>query len=178
MNRTRLGLIALAAVTAFPTSAPADAPRPEAGQVRKADLELAVVGGSRIARVRLEVADGATPVRALWDGLFTELFRAADRNGDGSLNPAEAERLPGSFALRQGPPYLNPGYPPSWTELDGDHDGKVGCVRGVRVINRFCGIAPFARVESVFNVGLRHAIACTPWSGALGANELTPHYSR
>lgn len=119
MKRTSLGLSLLILLVASPSAALGLEP------LRAADLELIVVAGSRVARVRVEASVDRTPVRTLWDETFTTFFRAADHDNDGSLNAIESEWLPGPFALRQGPPYLNPGYPVSWTELDGNHDGKA-----------------------------------------------------
>lgn len=88
-------------------------------------LELIVDGGDRIARVRIVVAIDGSSADAARDDAFAALFRAADLDGDGALNEAEGRRLPAAFALRQGVPFLNPGFPPEWADLDADADKRA-----------------------------------------------------
>ncbi|WP_435009019.1 EF-hand domain-containing protein [Tundrisphaera lichenicola] len=102
------------------SAARADDPHPEAGA-----LDLVLQAEGRTALIRLRIATGGVPVPALWDETFAALFRAADRDGDGSLDDVEIGKLPGAFALRQGPPFLNPGIPPSRAALVLDRDGRV-----------------------------------------------------
>lgn len=114
---THLGplLLAISSLAASP-----DAPE------GPADLELVLISSSRLLWIRLEVSAAGVPARAGWDRAFRALFDAADRDGDGRLDPSEAGWLPSAFALRQGYPYLNAGSPPAWDALDRDGGGTVG----------------------------------------------------
>jgi Ca2+-binding EF-hand superfamily protein len=91
-------------------------------------LELAVWEGGRPLRWQFRVEVDGRPVGMLWDEAFTALFAFADRDGNGTLDRAEAERLPSAFGLRQilwGGFVTGPGAGPLWSDLDRDGDGQV-----------------------------------------------------
>ncbi|MFO0908089.1 MAG: hypothetical protein U0794_06980, partial [Isosphaeraceae bacterium] len=73
----------------------------------------------------MDVISAGTVLRAQWNKAFQLLSESADTNRDGSVDEAEAARLPSPYALRQGPPHVIPGYPPNWGDLDRDSDGKA-----------------------------------------------------
>ena len=114
-----LGSLALAGCT--PASKPAVSPRGEA-------LELLFFEGEEPTRIELRVAIDGKPVPAIWDETFAKLFAYFDRNADGTLDTAEASRLPAPFALRQllwgaFSPFAGPA--PDFAALDLTGDGKL-----------------------------------------------------
>ncbi len=108
-----------------------------AGAARAAagDAELLFPAGDAPARLRLEVtADGRSPERA-WAAFLDRLFTHFDRDGDGSLSPAEAARvfplpLPGGREVAM-----------DFAALDTDHDGK-GSRAEFRAFYRSRGFTP------------------------------------
>jgi Ca2+-binding EF-hand superfamily protein len=91
-------------------------------------LELAVLGGDKLARVEARVAVDGVPVAALWDETFAKLFAYSDRDGNGTLDAKEVALLPSPRALRQamGSGFTPPtGAAPGLADLDANADGKV-----------------------------------------------------
>jgi Ca2+-binding EF-hand superfamily protein len=112
-----------------------------AGAARGAagDAGLVFPDGAAPARLRLEVlADGQPPDRA-WAAFLDRLFTHFDRDGDGSLSPAEAARvfplpLPGGREVAM-----------DFAALDTDRDGK-GSRAEFRAFYRSRGFTPVAVV--------------------------------
>lgn len=92
------------------------------------DAEWVVLDEARIGRVRLRADLGGEDAGAVWDRAIEKLFAFLDRDGDGSLSPAEAARLPGAFDLRRllwgnlAPPG---GVGEGWKAADADGNGKL-----------------------------------------------------
>ncbi|MBX9626674.1 MAG: hypothetical protein K2X82_22925 [Gemmataceae bacterium] len=104
-------------------------PDPPSGPSERADaLELLVLSDVP-ERLELRVVIDGRPVPAVWDETFAKLHAYLDRDGDGSLDHAEAARLPSAFALRQvlwGQFTTFAGDAPLFADLDLNGDGKVG----------------------------------------------------
>ena len=89
--------------------------------------EFLILGKQQTFRVGLTVDINGRPLADAWAGALDRLFADLDRNGDKSLDQAEAARAPDALRLRQ----LGWGYffavPKSapFDELDLDHDGRV-----------------------------------------------------
>lgn len=78
-------------------------------------------GGDKLTRIELLVEVDGRPVSEVWDETFGRLLAYYDRNNDGVLDPAEAERLPPGFTLRQllwGVTAPTVGAPVPWAELE------------------------------------------------------------
>ncbi len=112
---TRLAVLALGLLA---VSAPAADPPPS--------LELLALG-AKPARVELRVDADGTPVPNLWDEAFAALFAFHDRDGNRTLDRAEAGRLPSAFALRQVAwgQFAPSGPAPAFADFDADADGTV-----------------------------------------------------
>jgi Ca2+-binding EF-hand superfamily protein len=100
---------------------------------RPADLLFPADGGP--ARLRLEVTVGGRPPEAAWEAFLDRLFDHFDRNGDGSLSPAEASRviplpLPGGRSVAM-----------DFARLDTDRDGR-GSRAEFREFYRRAGFTP------------------------------------
>ncbi len=120
---TRFILLAAAlSVAAVPRAAdrPKVSPRADA-------LDLVLLGEKPV-RVELRIEIDGKSVPEVWDETFAKLLAFHDRDGDGSLDKAEAVRLPSAFALRgvlwgQFTPVT--GDAPPFADLDLDADGRV-----------------------------------------------------
>lgn len=88
-----------------------------AGPVRGADLVFP--HGEKEIRLRIEYADGERAPDAAWAEFLGRLFAHFDRDGDGALSEAEAQRV---FAL---PLADNKVIAPDFSAMDADRDGKV-----------------------------------------------------
>lgn len=124
MTRPALGLFALA-VAACGLGPAAD---PAPAKTAAVPVELVLLDGDKAVRVELVAEVDGVPVSAVWSETFAKLFAYCDRNGDGSLDAAEAARLPSARALRQamGNGFVPPaGATPAFADLDRDADGKV-----------------------------------------------------
>lgn len=118
---TRLLLALLAAVSALAAEPAKPSPRADA-------LELLLLVGDAPARLALRVEVDGKSVPDIWDDTFAKLHAYCDRDGNGTLNKAEAARLPSPFALRQvlwGQFVPAAGDPPPFDTLDLNGDGKV-----------------------------------------------------
>jgi Ca2+-binding EF-hand superfamily protein len=123
------------AVALIPCFAPAaEPPKPVAPAERPApsDIQdLAFFSDSRPLLIRLHIQLGGKPYQAGWDEFLGTIFRYADRNGDGVLTKAEAERVPKADYLReQLQAFFIRSYPLTgnnapFAELDTNKDGKV-----------------------------------------------------
>jgi Ca2+-binding EF-hand superfamily protein len=124
VTRVTFGVLAVGLTTVG--LCPAADPVPAAPKA--VPVELAVLGGDKLARVEVRVAVDGVPVSAVWDETFAKLFAYFDRDGSGALDAKEAARLPAARALRlaMGNGFTPPvGAAPALAELDGDSDGKV-----------------------------------------------------
>ncbi len=130
MNRCLILGVAGVALAACGLVRTADPPvKPAPRTVARPDaVELVLLGGDKLVRVRLQVEVDGKPLAAVWDDTFARLFAFFDRNGDGVLDEKEAARLPSAFALRQvmGSGFTPPvGTPPPFADLDVNGDAKV-----------------------------------------------------
>ena len=108
-------------VSGLAPARPAVSPRADA-------LDLVLLGGPVPQRVELRVEIDGTSVPAVWDETFAKLHTFHDRDASGSLDKAEAARLPSAFALRQvlwGQFAPAAGDPPALSDLDADGNGTV-----------------------------------------------------
>lgn len=121
MTRGFVVVVAAVAVAALAPARPAVSPRADA-------LDLVLFGGPAPQRVELRVEIDGAPVPAVWDETFAKLHAFHDRDANGSLDAAEAARLPSAFALRQvlwGQFAPAAGDPPALADLDADRNGTV-----------------------------------------------------
>jgi Ca2+-binding EF-hand superfamily protein len=126
VTRALLAALPLVAVVLVYRS-PAEPPKSVA--TRADALELLLLTGDKPERLELRATVDGKSVPAVWDDTFAKLLAFFDRDGNGSLDKAEAARLPSAFALRQvlwGQLTPFTGTAPPLTDLDTDKDGKVG----------------------------------------------------
>lgn len=107
-----------------PTNDTTDASIPAA----TTDVVLAVDVGEGPRTLRATFAADGRPLASVWEIAFANLTAFVDVDGNGSLNEAEAERLPSVVALRETlalgfAPNLGP--TPDWADLDADDDGDA-----------------------------------------------------
>lgn len=91
-------------------------------------VELVLLGGDKPARLELRAEVDGESVTARWDTAFAKLHAFFDRDGNGTLDKAEAARLPSVRSLRQamGNGFTPPvGDAPTFADLDRDGDGRV-----------------------------------------------------
>lgn len=95
-------------------------------------VDLVFVASDRPVLVRLHLRNNGRPSSAGWDDYLRKLYAHLDRNGDGTLDKAEAERAPDiqflQFHLQGsiGLPYR--GLAGQMAQLDTNKDGKVSFV--------------------------------------------------
>jgi Ca2+-binding EF-hand superfamily protein len=121
MNRLLcLAVVALAASCAF---APADAPPADRATTAEGGdfYDVVYFAESQPVLMRLHVTVDGRPLAALWDDCIGKLFAYLDTNKDGSLDRAEAQRVPPPGALFG----VGDGNPPTLSDLDTNGDGKV-----------------------------------------------------
>jgi Ca2+-binding EF-hand superfamily protein len=112
-----------AAAAAKKPAAP-EAPLPR-GPVPGDSVDFVYLGEHRPVLVRLHVQIDGKSMVAAWEDSIKEIFTYLDRNGDGVLSKAEAEKTPPAQVL------LNPNAlyggisAPSMNQLDTNKDGKV-----------------------------------------------------
>jgi Ca2+-binding EF-hand superfamily protein len=128
MNRFLTPLLALGAAAALALSAPAAAPPAlEAPGDDMQDVVLLTEGQPVLARIHVRVDGKAYAQR--WERYISQLFAFLDRNGDGVLDRAEAERVPVPVRVQthfQGNPFFYGGQVTiPFNQLDADGDGKV-----------------------------------------------------
>lgn len=91
-------------------------------------LGLTVHGSNRDWPLALRIEIDGRPAEATWDAAFARLFADLDRNNDGTLDRAEAARVPAALRVRQlawAYYFAAPAAAP-WEELDvAPVDGKV-----------------------------------------------------
>jgi hypothetical protein len=91
-------------------------------------LVLVFAEGDVPARLELRVEIDGQPLPAIWNETFAAWLALLDRDGDGLLDRAEADRLPSELALRQvlwGRFTAFTGQPPPPALLDQNADGRV-----------------------------------------------------
>jgi Ca2+-binding EF-hand superfamily protein len=120
------GALGLAALLVVPLPAAPPAAEPA---TKDPGPQLLFLGEKRPLRFRLDVRFRGRPFQQVWEDFMGRLFDYADVNGDKSLTPEEAQRLPearvllsllqGRFAF-----FDEKSYAPL-AELDGNKDGKV-----------------------------------------------------
>ncbi|GAA4442785.1 hypothetical protein [Bremerella cremea] len=91
-------------------------------------LELAVLHSRGLQRIALPIAKGDRTYQQLWDQKFAAIFAYCDIDGNGTLNPAEAARLPAAAALREATysgfaPVIKSA--PKWEDLGGTEGGSI-----------------------------------------------------
>jgi Ca2+-binding EF-hand superfamily protein len=111
----------------------ASADPPPAGRNTATDRPAIVyLDDHRPVLIRLRITLQGKPLQAVWDDLIDQIFKEADRDGDGFLSREEVERLPSAsqlFGNGIGPglaPRQAPGLGrPFLANLDTNNDGKV-----------------------------------------------------
>lgn len=120
-------LAAFAALVAAALSFAAAPPPPP--ETAADELNLLFLGTDRPVRIRLHLRHGDRPYTAAFDDWSEKLFKWHDRDGNGSLSPAEVGRLlePNYFATlaRGGIRGDVPQKGPSFASLDRNKDGRV-----------------------------------------------------
>jgi len=120
------GALVLAAllVVPLPAAPPAAEPAP-----KDQGPQLLFLGEKRPLRFRLDVRFSGRPFQHVWEDYLGRLFDYADVNGDKSLTPDEAQRLPEArvlLTLLQGRiAFFDEKGGAPFAELDGNKDGKV-----------------------------------------------------
>ncbi|QJX00985.1 EF-hand domain-containing protein [Frigoriglobus tundricola] len=89
------------------------------GLARGADVDFVFPNGDTPARLRLEVADGDKKTEAAWVAFLDRLFAHFDRDGNGALSEAEAQRV---FPL---PLTSGETVAPHFATMDADRNGTV-----------------------------------------------------
>ena len=107
--------------------------------VRGADTDLVFPDGEKPARLRIEVTDGGKSPEVAWAAFLDKLFAHFDRDGDGTLSPAEVKRV---FAL---PLVGGREVVADFTAMDANRDGKVTPAE-FRAFYRARGFTPVAVV--------------------------------
>jgi Ca2+-binding EF-hand superfamily protein len=111
-----------------------------AGAVEPDDaLDLLVLTPHQTLHVRVNVAVEDEPLAKIWAKTFHDLLAWHDRDGDGSLSQAEAERLPSPLVLRQvlwGKFSTHRSTNPAWRELDANRDGRAELTELTRYYER------------------------------------------
>jgi Ca2+-binding EF-hand superfamily protein len=90
--------------------------------------QLLFLGEKRPLRFRLDVRFRGKPFQRAWEDYMARLFDYADLNGDKSLTPEEAQRLPEAgvlLSLLQGRLRIFETTVAPFAELDANKDGKV-----------------------------------------------------
>lgn len=95
---------------------------PAAISSRAPSLDLVVDSPAVLFRIQVAVQIDGKSVASQWDDAFAAILKWSDRDQDGVVNEGEAEQLPSPFAIRLGPPFLHPGEPPAFAEIDLNHN--------------------------------------------------------
>ena len=103
--------------------------------VRSADGDLAFPNGNTPLRLRLEVTDKGKNPEAAWAAFLDRLFAHFDRDGNGVLSAAEAQRV---FPL---PLTSGETVAPHFATMDADHNGSVSPAE-FRAFYRMLGFTP------------------------------------
>jgi Ca2+-binding EF-hand superfamily protein len=92
-------------------------------------IDFVFVASDRPVLLRLHLRNGARPYSAAWDDYMQKLYAYLDKNGDGVLNKAEAERAPDiqflQFHLQGNIGFPYQGSAGRMAQLDSNKDGKV-----------------------------------------------------
>ncbi|MEW4452265.1 hypothetical protein AB1L30_06210 [Bremerella sp. JC817] len=93
-----------------------------------ATLELAVLHSQGLQRIALPIAKGDRTYQQLWDQKFAAIFDYCDIDRNGTLNQAEAARLPAAAALREATysgfaPVIKSA--PKWEDLGATEEGSI-----------------------------------------------------
>jgi Ca2+-binding EF-hand superfamily protein len=92
-------------------------------------IDLVFVGSDKPVLLRLHIRNNARPYSAAWEDYMGKLYAYLDKNGDGTLDKAEAERAPTIQFLRfhlQGALGLDyQSLSGQMAQLDSNKDGKV-----------------------------------------------------
>lgn len=95
-------------------------------------VDLVFVASDRPVMVRLHLRNNGRPYSAAWEDYLRKLYAHLDRNGDGTLDKAEAERAPDiqflQLHLQGGIGYPYRGLVGQMAQLDTNKDGKVSFV--------------------------------------------------
>ncbi len=89
--------------------------------------DVVYLGETRPLLLRLHISIDGRPLPAVWRVFLTRIFQHLDRNSDGVLDRAEAQRLPAPGVLFAGAIGPDGSAAPFWGELDANGDGKVTC---------------------------------------------------
>lgn len=95
---------------------------------RDPDFELVLWQRPRLARIELRLEVDDVEWATAWNARLTALAAYFDRNGDSTLDEAEARRLPSGTALQEmlGLGFVSRlGEAPSWKDIDQDGNGKA-----------------------------------------------------
>ncbi|HEY7427141.1 MAG TPA: EF-hand domain-containing protein [Gemmataceae bacterium] len=144
-------------------------------------LDLVFLASNRPVLVRLHIRNGGRPYSAAWDDFMKKFFDHFDRNGDGVLDKAEAERAPNTQFLQnhlQGAiGFPLQGQTVRMPQIDTDKDGKVSRAEFVDYYSRggfrtlaFNNNSTASNTDQVTNVLLKHLDANK--DGKLSAEEL------
>ena len=126
--------------------------------------EFLILGKQQTFRVGLSVDVNGRSLAAVWEDALHQLFADLDRNGDGTLDQAEAARAPDALRLRQlgwGYLFAVPKAAP-FEELDLDHDGRVSFAEFSGYFGRHglgtlvVGIGRFAHTAKLNDALLKH----------------------
>jgi Ca2+-binding EF-hand superfamily protein len=132
------GLLSLVALVPLVLCRPSEAAPPaDKGQAADA-IDFVFFGDLRPVLVRVHVQIDGKPYGQRWDEFLGKLFKYLDRDGDGTLSKAEAERAPDPqqlYRYLKGASYYDnvvitgrpgqPGNTAKMADLDANKDGKV-----------------------------------------------------
>ncbi len=108
-------------------------------------LDFVFVASDRPVLLRLHLRNGGRPYTAAWDDYMKKLYVYLDKNGDGVLNKAEAERAPGiqflQYHLQGVIGFFDQGPMNRMAQLDTNKDGKVSLAE-FQAFYRRGGFAP------------------------------------
>jgi Ca2+-binding EF-hand superfamily protein len=125
-----LALASLAAILPLMAQTP-PAKAPPTSTTKPADdhLDFVFLASDRPVFLRLHMRHDGRPYSAAWDDYMKKFFAYFDKNGDGKLDKAEAQRVPNyqflQFHLQGSIGFPYEGQTVSLDQLDANKDGKV-----------------------------------------------------
>jgi Ca2+-binding EF-hand superfamily protein len=125
-----LALAGLAAILPLSAQAP-PAKAPPTSTVKPDDdhLDFVFLASDRPVYLRLHMRHDGRPYSAAWDDYMKKFFAYFDKNGDGKLDKAEAQRVPNyqflQFHLQGSIGFAYEGQTLSLEQMDANKDGKV-----------------------------------------------------